>query len=100
MSAKKKKKAEVGSPRKRLTEHEEDESMMHDKHDTVRLTKQPSSIVFGTMRSYQVEGMNWMANLANRGINGILADEMGLGKTLQTISILAYTKEVSSHMTD
>ncbi|CAE7493720.1 CHR11 [Symbiodinium microadriaticum] len=45
------------------------------------------------MRSYQLEGLNWMIKLHNHGINGILADEMGLGKTLQTISILAYLKE-------
>ena len=31
--------------------------------------------------------------LSKQGVNGILADEMGLGKTLQTISVLAYTKE-------
>jgi SNF2 family DNA or RNA helicase len=28
------------------------------------------------------------------GINGILADEMGLGKTLQSISLLAWLREV------
>lgn len=85
--------SDVNSPRKRLSEHEEDESMMHERHDTVRLTKQPACIEFGTMRPYQLEGLNWMINLSHRGINGILADEMGLGKTLQTISMLGYTKE-------
>lgn len=79
--------------RKRLSEREEDESMMHEVHDTVRLMKQPSNIVFGTMRQYQIEGLNWIINLSNKGINGILADEMGLGKTLQTISMLGYLKE-------
>ncbi|KAF0758098.1 hypothetical protein AaE_004047, partial [Aphanomyces astaci] len=67
--------------------------LLHDKHDTVRLTVQPSVIKFGTMRQYQLEGLSWMVNLANQGINGILADEMGLGKTLQTISVLGYFKE-------
>jgi SNF2 family DNA or RNA helicase len=38
----------------------------------------------------QLEGLNWMINLQEQGINGVLADEMGLGKTLQSISVLAY----------
>lgn len=45
------------------------------------------------MRSYQIEGLNWLIALYDTGINGILADEMGLGKTLQTISFLGYLKE-------
>jgi SNF2 family DNA or RNA helicase len=49
------------------------------------------------MRSYQVEGLSWMAKLHDNSINGILADEMGLGKTLQTISLLAYLNEARQH---
>jgi SNF2 family DNA or RNA helicase len=30
----------------------------------------------GTMRDYQVQGLNWMVSLHHNGINGILADEM------------------------
>ena len=45
------------------------------------------------MREYQLEGLNWMISLHDRGISGILADEMGLGKTLQSISLLAWAKE-------
>jgi len=40
------------------------------------------------------QGMNWLANLYNQGINGILADEMGLGKTVQSIAFLAHLSEV------
>ena len=47
-----------------------------------------------TMRDYQVEGLNWLINMHEHGINCILADEMGLGKTLQTISFLGYLKFV------
>ena len=43
----------------------------------------------GTMRDYQIQGLNWAITLYKNGINGILADEMGLGKTIQTISMLA-----------
>jgi SWI/SNF-related matrix-associated actin-dependent regulator of chromatin subfamily A member 5 len=46
----------------------------------------------GTMRDYQLQGLNWLISLHHNGINGILADEMGLGKTLQSISFLGYLK--------
>ncbi|KAK2185752.1 hypothetical protein NP493_223g02013 [Ridgeia piscesae] len=41
-----------------------------------------------------LQGMNWLANLYDQGINGILADEMGLGKTVQSIALLGYLAEV------
>mmetsp|Transcript_746 Transcript_746/g.1805 ORF Transcript_746/g.1805 Transcript_746/m.1805 type:complete len:1548 (-) Transcript_746:262-4905(-) len=62
-----------------------------DRH--VFLTQQPSCIKFGKLKPYQMESLNWMIHLAEKGLNGILADEMGLGKTLQSISILAYHLE-------
>ena len=40
------------------------------------------------LRPYQREGVNWMLELAGRGVGGILADDMGLGKTLQTLSTI------------
>lgn len=30
----------------------------------------------GTMRDYQIHGLNWLISLYENGINGILADEM------------------------
>jgi len=56
--------------------------------------EQPILISGGIMREYQIEGLQWMINLDQNGINGILADEMGLGKTLQTISLFAHLVEV------
>jgi SWI/SNF-related matrix-associated actin-dependent regulator of chromatin subfamily A member 5 len=56
---------------------------------TFKLSKQPKSIIGGTMREYQLEGLNWLLKMHYCNINGILADEMGLGKTLQTISLIA-----------
>lgn len=41
------------------------------------------------LRSYQQDGVNWLAFLNKYGLHGILCDDMGLGKTLQTICILA-----------
>jgi superfamily II DNA or RNA helicase len=40
------------------------------------------------LRDYQVEGVNWMAQLDDLGLGGILADDMGLGKTLQILSYI------------
>lgn len=37
----------------------------------------------GTLKGYQLKGLQWLANLYDQGLNGILADEMGLGKTVQ-----------------
>ena len=90
------KKKTAGRGRGRKTEEEEDEELMEaSKKETraTRLTEQPKCIKYGTMRDYQLEGLNWLISLYDRGINGILADEMGLGKTLQTISILGYLHE-------
>jgi SWI/SNF-related matrix-associated actin-dependent regulator of chromatin subfamily A member 5 len=85
------------STRTRMSEEEEDKQMMKlaatKSITSTRLLSQPPSITGGAMRSYQLEGLNWMIKLNDNNINGILADEMGLGKTLQTISLLAYLKE-------
>ncbi|KAI0323687.1 hypothetical protein GY45DRAFT_1332354 [Cubamyces sp. BRFM 1775] len=44
----------------------------------------------GTLRPYQQAGLEWLASIHTRNLNGILADEMGLGKTIQTIALLAH----------
>ena len=41
------------------------------------------------LRSYQQEGVNWLAFLNRYNLHGVLCDDMGLGKTLQTLCILA-----------
>jgi len=46
-----------------------------------------------TMKSYQLQGLSWLVNLYEQGINGILADEMGLGKTIQTLAVMAHLAE-------
>ena len=60
----------------------DDDDEDDDAEQHVFLTKQPSCIKFGTLKPYQLEGLNWMIHLMEKGLNGILADEMGLGKTV------------------
>ncbi|KZF22555.1 putative RSC complex subunit [Xylona heveae TC161] len=55
---------------------------------------QPSILVGGTLKEYQIKGLQWMISLYNNNLNGILADEMGLGKTIQTISLITYLIEM------
>jgi chromodomain-helicase-DNA-binding protein 1 len=50
----------------------------------------------GTLRDYQLQGLNWMAYSWARSINGILADEMGLGKTVQCASMIGYLSQIQS----
>jgi ATP-dependent helicase STH1/SNF2 len=57
------------------------------------VTKQASILVGGTLKDYQIKGLQWMVSLYNNNLNGILADEMGLGKTIQTISLITYLIE-------
>ncbi|GJQ13301.1 hypothetical protein GpartN1_g5092.t1 [Galdieria partita] len=60
---------------------------------TEEITEQPSTLVGGTLKPYQLEGLQWLISLFNNNLNGILADEMGLGKTIQTIACLCYLME-------
>ncbi|MDA4131913.1 MAG: SNF2-related protein, partial [Thaumarchaeota archaeon] len=57
------------------------------------VTQQADMLVGGTLKEYQVKGLQWMLSLYNNNLNGILADEMGLGKTIQTISLITYLIE-------
>ncbi|KAG9964390.1 SWI/SNF chromatin remodeling complex component, partial [Aureobasidium melanogenum] len=63
----------------------------------LRSAKQPALVTGGLMRSYQLEGLEWLTSLYENGLNGILADEMGLGKTIQTISFLAFLREKGTY---
>ena len=44
----------------------------------------------GSLRSYQVDSLNWLTFNWMQGRNSMLADEMGLGKTLQTASFIRH----------
>lgn len=60
---------------------------------TERIDEQPSILVGGKLKEYQMKGLQWMVSLYNNRLNGILADEMGLGKTIQTISLITFLIE-------
>ncbi|CAJ0825025.1 4086_t:CDS:10 [Entrophospora sp. SA101] len=62
-------------------------------HKISEEVEQPSIMEGGTLKDYQVKGLQWMVSLYNNRLNGILADEMGLGKTIQTISLITYLIE-------
>lgn len=49
--------------------------------------RQPPTFA-GTLRPYQLRGLEWMCFLDRLGLGGCLADDMGLGKTVQLISLL------------
>eukprot|EP00038_Savillea_parva_P008839 m.179528 g.179528 ORF g.179528 m.179528 type:complete len:1421 (+) comp14782_c0_seq1:117-4379(+) len=58
-----------------------------------KVVKQSSLLVNGTLKEYQIEGLEWLVSLYNNKLNGILADEMGLGKTIQTLALITYLME-------
>ncbi|KAF2422072.1 hypothetical protein EJ08DRAFT_653281 [Tothia fuscella] len=79
---------EEGGPRKPAIDYYE---VAHRNKEEV--TQQSSNLVGGTLKEYQIKGLQWMISLYNNNLNGILADEMGLGKTIQTISLITYLIE-------
>lgn len=54
------------------------------KKENIRVKKKYKDI----LRTYQLQGIQWLLDLKNMDLNGILADDMGLGKTLQVLVFL------------
>ncbi|QLL32669.1 hypothetical protein HG536_0D01910 [Torulaspora globosa] len=90
--------------RRRKTEREEDAELLRGEEaeetglDDIafQFTESPK-FINGSLRSYQIQGLNWLISLHQNGIAGILADEMGLGKTLQTIAFLGYLRYIEKN---
>ncbi|XP_056642745.1 ATP-dependent helicase brm-like isoform X1 [Diorhabda sublineata] len=66
-------------------------SIAHTVHEIV--TEQPTIMINGRLKEYQIKGLEWLVSLFNNNLNGILADEMGLGKTIQTIALITHLME-------
>ncbi len=49
----------------------------------------PSTLT-ATLRSYQEDGFQWLARLAQWGAGACLADDMGLGKTLEALALILH----------
>ncbi|XP_044528989.1 E1A-binding protein p400-like [Gracilinanus agilis] len=47
-------------------------------------------LLYGVLREYQKIGLDWLAKLYRKNLNGILADDAGLGKTVQVIAFFAH----------
>ncbi|KAH7648470.1 hypothetical protein FG379_002905 [Cryptosporidium bovis] len=96
----KNKKFKIGDKHEHIMNKEDDTELFRETEEEIygyrthtRLQAQPSCIENGQLKPYQLEGLNWLINLYEGGLNGILADEMGLGKTFQSISLMAYLRE-------
>ncbi len=61
------------------------------------LLQQPDFLRAGTLRDYQLEGLNWLIYSWMQNNNCILADEMGLGKTIQCVAFIGETCPPSQH---
>jgi superfamily II DNA or RNA helicase len=57
-----------------------------------RLRIGPGSSLHGTLRPYQLAGMQWLYLLVRLKLGACLADDMGLGKTIQVLSLLLVLK--------
>ena len=63
---------------------------------TVAQMEQPTSFG-GTLRPYQLRGLQWLAFLDQLGIGACLADDMGLGKTIQLIALLLHERSAATN---
>ncbi|KAK4373713.1 hypothetical protein RND71_009097 [Anisodus tanguticus] len=70
-----------------------DIDLLHPSTMPVASTVQTPELFKGTLKDYQLKGLQWLVNCYEQGLNGILADEMGLGKTIQAIAFLAHLAE-------
>ena len=60
-----------------LDEDAQTESYYTTAHFKAEEVRQPSILVGGDLKEYQLAGLQWMVSLYNNRLNGILADEMG-----------------------
>ncbi|KAF2263968.1 chromodomain helicase-like protein [Lojkania enalia] len=76
----------------RLPSSDNSETNIKTRSRFVKMDAQPDYIKYGQLRSFQLNGVNFLAHNWCRGTNVILADEMGLGKTVQTVSFMNWLR--------
>ncbi|KAK2985800.1 hypothetical protein RJ640_019296, partial [Escallonia rubra] len=67
--------------------------LLHPSTMPVASSVQTPELFKGSLKDYQLKGLQWLVNCYEQGLNGILADEMGLGKTIQAMTFLAHLAE-------
>lgn len=67
--------------------------LAHTSRETI--TKQPDMLMGGTLRQYQIQGLQWLVSLYNNNLSGVLADEMVF---TQCLSVLGWSFRYSSHI--
>ncbi|MBU1997602.1 MAG: DEAD/DEAH box helicase [Candidatus Omnitrophica bacterium] len=60
--------------------------------EIIKSVSVPTTFV-GTLRPYQLEGLNWLSLLHSLQFGACLADDMGLGKTVQLLAFLTLIKD-------
>ena len=78
----------VQAREQRLLEQVRTPDMARRQFKNRALEAQPEFLKAGTLRDYQLDGLNWLIYSWMQDQNCILADEMGLGKTVQCVSLL------------
>ncbi|XP_045082909.1 E1A-binding protein p400-like isoform X5 [Coregonus clupeaformis] len=82
-----------GKPRKDIAEVAAATELILPKgsaRTTSSVRSQAPFLLHGSLRDYQQIGVDWLASLHKKHLNGILADETALGKTVQTVAYLAH----------
>ncbi|KAH8663069.1 P-loop containing nucleoside triphosphate hydrolase protein [Tricladium varicosporioides] len=69
-----------------------EESNVNTRNPHVPIREQPSYIMNGQLRDFQITGLNFLAYNWCKNKNVILADEMGLGKTVQTVAFMNWLR--------
>jgi DNA helicase INO80 len=67
--------------------------LLHPSTMPAQSSVQTPELFRGSLKGYQLKGLQWLVNCYEQGLNGILADEMGLGKTIQAMAFLAHLAE-------
>jgi SNF2 family DNA or RNA helicase len=63
-----------------------------DMHEQVERLSPPAGFS-GSLRPYQLKGLEWLHFLSRLGLGACLADDMGLGKTIQMIALWLHERQ-------